>query len=138
MSDKIPCNNCDNKDSPCKFDNACTNQKFKAEIAVTFQSGSTGSFSFTFNSIPSVNTGNLPRHPKFREKYFEAWKRWIVKRPEFKNIRKNQVVRVKTSVTIVNDWDIIPYDNSLKGLNCKTCSFSVFGCKTGLGGCGGC
>lgn len=143
MSDKNSCDNCTDKDLSCKFENACTNQKFKADIAVTFQSGSTGSFSFTFDSIPSVNTGNLPRHPKFKEKYSEAWKRWIVNRPEFKNIRKNQVIRVKTSVTTVNDWDIIDYDNdsSLKG--CKYCTFSAAGkkqcgCNTYFGGCGSC
>jgi hypothetical protein len=128
-----PCDNCSEPiktgtDStkagkPCKYDNACTTQNFLANISVKFQSGSTGSFSFTFNSIPATNTGNMPRHDDFKSKYLQAWKKWIVKRPEFPNIKTNQVIQTKTSITTVNDWDIVDPTSNPK--SCKNCTFTT-------------
>ena len=115
-----PCGNCPDQDQskntksgkPCKYSIACNTQNFQANIAVKFQQGSTGSFSFTFNSIPATNTANIPRHDDFKSKYLEAWKKWIVTRPEFPNIKTNQVIETKTTISVVNDFDIIDFSSS--------------------------
>lgn len=114
----MPCSNCDEK---TKSKSGCKNNKFTSTVKVNFKSGKTGSFTFSFNSIPDINTCNAPKNDDFEKAYLKAYKQFMAN--SYKSNKSTDIVEsLQTSIN----------NSFATSLNCLCCV-----CNTpGFLGCG--